>query len=109
RTFRNKQIKSTLFSLMIYFCAIISRIKLFKMKQVSLAILALTICHFVSAQTLPNQPATDTANANAPFMRYPTVPPFHLLKLDSATYLTKDDLHKNRKTIVMYFSPDCEH
>jgi thiol-disulfide isomerase/thioredoxin len=79
------------------------------MKQPFLALLALTICHSVSSQTLPNQPATDTANASAPFMRYPTVPPFHLLKLDSATYLTKDDLHKNRRTMVMFFSPDCEH
>jgi thioredoxin-related protein len=79
------------------------------MKQVFLAVAALAICHFVSAQKLPNQPATDTANASAPFMRFPTIPPFRLLRLDSATYLTKDDLHKNRKTIVMYFSPDCEH
>ncbi len=79
------------------------------MKHPSLAVVALALCHFVSAQQLPNQPATDTANASAPYMRYPTIPPFRLLKLDSATYLTKDDLHKNRKTIVMYFSPDCEH
>ena len=42
-------------------------------------------------------------------MRYPTLPPFHLLKLDSSTYLTKDDVKKNRRTIVMFFSPDCEH
>jgi thiol-disulfide isomerase/thioredoxin len=95
---------------MIYFYSIIRCIKLFiKMKHVSLAIVALAICHFVSAQTLPNQPATDSANAGAPFMRYPTIPPFRLLKLDSTTYLTKDDLRKNRKTMVMYFSPDCEH
>ena len=79
------------------------------MKQVFLAIIALAFTQFVSAQQLPNQPATDTANASAPFMRFPTVPPIHLLKLDSATYLTKEDLKKNRKTIVMYFSPDCEH
>jgi thioredoxin-related protein len=79
------------------------------MKQVFLAILALAFCHFVSAQQLPNQPATDTANASAPYMRFPTVPPFRLLKLDSATYLTKDDLKKNHRTIVMFFSPDCEH
>jgi thioredoxin-related protein len=79
------------------------------MKHAFLAVAALTICQFVSAQKLPNQPATDSANASAPFMRYPTIPPFRLLKLDSATYLTKDDLHKNRRTMVMYFSPDCEH
>jgi thiol-disulfide isomerase/thioredoxin len=95
---------------MIYFCSIIRSIKLFnRMKHAFLAVAALAICQFVSAQKLPNQPATDSANASAPFMRYPTIPPFRLLKLDSATYLTKDDLRKNRRTMVMYFSPDCEH
>ena len=79
------------------------------MKQVSLVVLSLAIFQFVSAQQLPNQPATDTANASAPFMRFPTIPPFKILKLDSATYFTKDDLHKNRKTIIMFFSPECEH
>jgi thioredoxin-related protein len=92
-----------------YFYSMVRSIKLFKMRQIFLLITALASSQFLSAQTLPNQPATDTANASAPFMRYPTIPPFRLLKLDSATYLTKDDLHKNRKTIVMYFSPDCEH
>jgi len=72
--------------------------------------MALACSHILFAQpTQPNQPATDPANAQAPYLRFPTLPPFHLLKLDSATYLTKEDVKKNRKTIVMYFSPDCEH
>ena len=94
---------------MSYFYSMIRSIKLFKMKHLLLVITTLTICQFASAQQLPNQPATDTANNSAPYMRYPTIPPFHLLKLDSTSYLTKDDLPKNRKTIVMYFSPTCEH
>jgi thiol-disulfide isomerase/thioredoxin len=79
------------------------------MKTVYLALLALALGHIAFAQKLPNQPATDSANANAPFMRFPTIPPIHLLKLDSASYLSKDDIKKNRKTIIMFFSPDCEH
>jgi thiol-disulfide isomerase/thioredoxin len=79
------------------------------MKTVYLALLALALGHIAFAQKLPNQPATDSANANAPFMRFPTIPPLHLLKLDSASYLSKDDIKKNRKTIIMFFSPDCEH
>jgi thiol-disulfide isomerase/thioredoxin len=79
------------------------------MRQIFLVVTALACFQFVSAQQLPNQPATDTSNASAPFMRYPTIPPFHLLKLDSSTYLTKDDLRKNRKTMVIFFSPTCEH
>jgi len=80
------------------------------MKHSFLIALSFALCYTVSAQkALPNQPATDSANASAPYMRFPTIPPFHLLKLDSTTYLTKEDLRKNRKTIVMFFSPDCEH
>jgi peroxiredoxin len=103
------QIKNAPFSFMSYFYGMIRPIKLFKMRQTFLLITALACTQFVSGQKLPNQPATDTANAGAPYMRYPTVPPFRLLKLDSTTYLTKDDLRKNRQTMVMYFSPDCEH
>ncbi|GGB22081.1 TlpA family protein disulfide reductase [Puia dinghuensis] len=80
------------------------------MKKAFLALMAIACCHFLHAQpTRPNQPATDPANTQAPYLKFPTIPPFHLLKLDSATYLTKDDIKKNRKTIIMYFSPDCEH
>lgn len=80
------------------------------MKKVFLALMAIICCNSLFAQpTQPNQPATDPANAQAPYLRFPTIPPFHLLKLDSSTYLTKEDVKKNRKTIIMYFSPDCEH
>ena len=92
------------------------------MKTAFLVIFAIVFGHIVSAQAPPaqqppaqqpqqlaNQPATDPANAQAPFLRFPTLPPFHLPKLDSATYLTKDDVRKNRRTLIMFFSPDCEH
>ena len=82
----------------------------YSMKKAFLVVLTVVCCRILYAQpTQPNQPATDPANAQAPFLRFPTLPPFHLLKLDSSTYLTKEDVKKNRKTIVMYFSPDCEH
>ncbi len=79
------------------------------MKKTFLAILALAFCQLLSAQQQANQPATDPTQAEAPYMRFPTIPPIHLLKLDSATYLTKDDIKKNRLTIIMFFSPDCDH
>lgn len=52
-----------------------------------------------SAQTLPpDSPA---------YKRFPTVPPFNILQVDSTT-LTKDKL-KRQPTLIMYFSPDCDH
>lgn len=44
----------------------------------------------------------------AGYLRYPTIPPFTLLRPDS-TDLTREDLPKHRKTMVMFFSPDCDH
>jgi hypothetical protein len=80
------------------------------MKKAFLAFVAMTVSHILFAQpTTPNQPATDPANAEAPFKKFPTIPPFHLLCLDSTTYLTKEDVKKGRKTIIMFFSPDCDH
>ena len=84
------------------------------MKKVFLAIAILVYSSSLFAQqTAAQQPATtpvtDQAGAEPPFKRFPTLPPFHLLKLDSTTYLTKEDVKKNRRTIIMYFSPDCDH
>jgi len=45
----------------------------------------------------------------APYKRFPSVPPFKLLLTDSSTYLTKDDLEKKKSVMIMLFSPDCEH
>jgi len=80
------------------------------MKKAFLLVFAIACTHFLFAQPQQaNQPATDPANAQAPYLRFPTLPPFHLLKLDSATFLTKDDVKKHRRTIIMFFSPDCDH
>jgi hypothetical protein len=80
------------------------------MNKALLFLFAIACSHFLSAQPpQANQPATDPANAQAPYLRFPTIPPFHLLEVDSSTYLTKDDIKKHRRTIVMFFSPDCDH
>jgi thioredoxin-related protein len=63
-----------------------------------LLILVLAV-KLASAQTLPpDSPA---------YKRFPTVPPFSILQADS-TNLTKEHL-KHQATIIMYFSPDCDH
>ena len=46
---------------------------------------------------------------DAPYLRFPVIPPFDLLQTDSSTHLTKDKVEKKRKTIIMFFSPDCPH
>ena len=43
------------------------------------------------------------------YLRFPTIPPFEILQVDSATTFSKSDLKKNQQLLLMYFSPDCEH
>jgi len=43
------------------------------------------------------------------YLRFPFVPSFKLTKISDSTYFTKNDLKKNKPTIIMIFSPDCEH
>src|SRR5215813_10806079 len=44
-----------------------------------------------------------------PYKRFPTIPPFKLLKIDSSSYFTKSDLKKNRPVLIILFNPDCEY
>jgi thioredoxin-related protein len=43
------------------------------------------------------------------YKRIPTVPPFKLLTAPDSVVFIKDELKKKRATIVMVFSPDCDH
>lgn len=43
------------------------------------------------------------------YKRFPDVPPFTITRVPDSTQFSKADLHKNQNTIVMVFSPDCEH
>ena len=54
-------------------------------------------------------PAQTNAPAQPPYQRFPTIPPFKILKVDSVGWYTRDDLKKNHRTLMMFFSPECEH
>jgi thioredoxin-related protein len=44
-----------------------------------------------------------------PYKRFPSIPPFELLNLDSSTYFKKADLQKNQPLLLMVFNPECDH
>jgi thiol-disulfide isomerase/thioredoxin len=48
-------------------------------------------------------------SSTAAYLRFPTVPPFKLLAVDSVTLYSKANLPKNKPVLVMLFSPACEH
>jgi thioredoxin-related protein len=64
-----------------------------------LLILAFTV-KLASAQTLPPDSPS--------YKRFPSIPPFTILQTDS-TNLTKENLKHHQPTLIMYFSPDCDH
>ena len=49
------------------------------------------------------------ADTSLLYLRFPTVPPFSINKAPDSIKFTKDDLHKKTATVIMVFSPDCEH
>jgi thioredoxin-related protein len=63
----------------------------------------LIILCFISIVTFSQQ---DTSLI---YLRFPTIPPFKLTKVPDSTVFTKDNLKKKKPTIIMVFSPDCEH
>ncbi len=72
------------------------------MKGVIIAALGLISLYTVQAQTTASLP-------EAPYLKNPGFPPIRLLKVDSVHYITKDDIKKNHKILLMFFSPECEH
>jgi len=66
-------------------------------KLLLIPVLFLMALH-VSAQT-SSKPA---------YLKYPVIPQFTLLNTDSLV-ITKDVLPKKTKTMLMYFSPGCDH
>lgn len=48
-------------------------------------------------------------DTTASYKRFPTVPPFKLLEMDSTSVFSKSDLEKNKPALIMIFNPECEH
>lgn len=80
------------------------------MKNLLLCVVFFAACHGPKPATssTPDTGSTSTAPSQPGYLRFPNIPPFTLLGIDSTTF-TRDALKKNRKTMIMYFSPGCEH
>ncbi|HEU4575422.1 MAG TPA: thioredoxin [Chitinophagaceae bacterium] len=67
-----------------------------------LSLLVFSICAF----SLAAQSGTDNRPA---YLRFPKIPPIKILKPDSSSYFTRDNLKKNKPVMIMIFNPECEH
>ncbi len=43
------------------------------------------------------------------YKQFPTIPPFTLLNISDSTTFTKANLLKRKPTLIILFSPDCDH
>ncbi|MEI8060067.1 MAG: hypothetical protein WCG67_07920, partial [Ferruginibacter sp.] len=43
------------------------------------------------------------------YKRFPIVPSFKLINVADSSIFTKNNLKKKKATIIIMFSPDCEH
>ncbi|MDX2046690.1 MAG: hypothetical protein SFU87_07870 [Chitinophagaceae bacterium] len=69
------------------------------MKRIILLLVVVIISETAAAQN----------DSIAPYLRVPVLPQFSILKTDSVTWITKTDLKTGIPTIIMLFSPDCDH
>lgn len=43
------------------------------------------------------------------YLRFPVVPQFTIFNASDSTAFTRDNLHKKKPVVFIFFSPDCEH
>lgn len=44
-----------------------------------------------------------------PYLKVPFIPPFRVMALPDSAVFTKADLKEEKKTVIIYFNPDCDH
>ncbi len=50
-----------------------------------------------------------TVKDSLPYQKYPKLPAFNLLLQDSATIFNTYNIPEGKPTLLVFFSPDCEH
>ncbi len=78
-----------------------------KSKNMYKLILSLVIV-FCTVSAVAQTPAEAVAETPQ-YLKFPTVPAFSLTTVPDSARFTKHDLKKKKNTLVMVFSPDCDH
>jgi thioredoxin-related protein len=76
------------------------------------AVLILLIAYYLLYQPAAAQiaePAIPARADTALYLRFPVVPPFSIYKVPDSAKFTKADLKQKQKTLLIIFSPDCDH
>lgn len=76
------------------------------MKHVILALFAALTLHTGFAQQKKMPPAPDST---LPYLKNPTLPAFNILLQDSSSFYNTYNIPDGKPTVMVLFSPDCEH
>jgi hypothetical protein len=49
------------------------------------------------------------ASYTLPYLRFKTLPPFKITNVADSSFFTKNNLSKKKSTLIIVFSPSCEH
>ncbi len=56
-----------------------------------------------------NNLRAQSTNDSLPYLQHPELPAFRIQMLDSSTMFNTFNIKAGKKTVLMLFSPDCEH
>jgi thioredoxin-related protein len=59
--------------------------------------------------TIPGSDTMVAIQDTAPYLKYPTIPAFNILAIDSVTLFNTYNIPKGRPCVLMFFDPDCKH
>jgi len=79
------------------FVANMARMKLKQLLLMFFSIMSLSVYAHPADTTTP------------PYKKYPTLPAFNILLMDSATTFNTFNIEEGRYTMLMFFSTDCDH
>lgn len=68
---------------------------------------SLVLCFFLFSGTAYAQQAK--TRDSLPYQKYPTLPAFNIQLTDSTTVYNTYDAPEGKASVVMFFSPDCDH
>jgi len=83
-------------------------IAVMKKIQLLLAVAVLLGCG-AYAQEKPTEVSAAADSNSAPYKKYPALPAFNILMMDSTTIFNTFNIPKGRKIAIVMFSPDCGH
>jgi len=77
------------------------------LKKLLILMVLLIACTYAQAQEYTSAAKQD--KDSLPYKKYPTLPAFNLLAMDSSSVFNTYNIPEGKPTVLMFFSPDCEH